>query len=177
MNVLKVIADRAAQMELPFLIVGGHAVIRHGYDRVTFDLDLAVRRSEREAWLGLMKEIGYEFLDAGSAFLQFNPPPGPSAPVDLLLTNDATFQKFVSEGVKGMEEGTPVLVMSVQHLIALKCHAIKHGHPGRIIKDADDLIHLFLANRLDIEDGHWRELVLKYGPADLYEKLRHACKS
>lgn len=177
MSVLKVIADRAAKLDLRFLVADGHAVISHGYDRVTFDLDLAVRRSEREAWLGLMKEIGYGLLDEGSAFIQFNSPPGPCAPVDLMLTNDDTFQKFINEGVKIEEEGTSALALSVQHLIALECHAIKHGHPGRIIKGADDLIHLFLANHLNIGDVHWREFVSKYGTVELYEKLQRACKS
>jgi hypothetical protein len=35
---------------LRFLIIGGYAVAAHGHTRVTFDVDLLVRRADREAW-------------------------------------------------------------------------------------------------------------------------------
>jgi hypothetical protein len=37
------------------------------------------------------------------------------------------------------------------HLLALKCHAVRHGHAGRIAKDAEDVIQLIRINRLDPE--------------------------
>ena len=40
----------------------------------------------------------------------------------------------------------------------------------------DDVINLVLANRVKIDDDYWRELILKYGTDELYEKLRRACK-
>ena len=41
-------------------------------------------------------------------------------------------------------------VVSLEHLLALKCHAIKHGHPGRVEKDVDDVLGLVRANLLDV---------------------------
>lgn len=177
MSALKLIADRATEKNLPFLLAGGQAVILHGYQRLTFDLDLVIQRQQRETWINLMKEIGYELFHEGPTFIQFNPPSGQLTPVDMMLANEETFQKFIAGGVQTREEGAVVTAVSVRHLLALKCHAIKNGHPGRIVRDADDVIHLILANRLDIESDEWRELILKYGTADLYEKLRHACKN
>jgi hypothetical protein len=57
----------------------------------------------------------------------------------------------------------------------LKCHAIKHGHEGRIVKDADDVIQLVQVNRLDVNRPDIREIFLKFGTADLYEKVQRIC--
>ena len=38
-------------------------------------------------------------------------------------------------------------------------------------KDVDDVIGLVRANHLDIAEPQWRELLLKYGPPELHEKL------
>ena len=73
-------------------------------------------------------------------------------------------------------EGVKLKAVSLRDLIILKCHAIKHGHAGRVLKDIDDVIHLVLANKVNLEDDCWRELVLKYGTAELYEILQRACK-
>ena len=62
------------------------------------------------------------------------------------------------------------------HLLALKCHAIKHGHAGRIVKDAEDVIRLTQNNRLDPNARTVRELFLKHGTEELYEKVRRACR-
>ena len=64
-----------------------------------------------------------------------------------------------------------------RHLLAMKCHAIKHGHSGRVVKDADDVIRLVLSNRLNLSDPEVRELFLKHGTVDLYEKVRRVTEA
>ena len=39
----------------------------------------------------------------------------------------------------------------------------------------DDLIHLILINRLDLNEPELRAIILKHGNAEIYEKLRYAC--
>jgi hypothetical protein len=171
------IAARAAEKKLPFLIAGGHAVITHGYERTTFDADLSIRHQDRDSWLAIMKDLGYTLFFEGPAFAQFNPPAGGRLPVDLMFTGRETFEQFDSEAIPNPRGNHLPKIVSLKHLIAMKCHAIIHGHPGRIVKDADDVIHLFLANRLDPNAPQWREIILKYGNAELYEKLRRICES
>ena len=50
MNTAEVITACNKEAGLPFLIIGGLAVIAHGYQRNTVDLDYLARRSDREAW-------------------------------------------------------------------------------------------------------------------------------
>ncbi len=169
------IAAQAAERNLPFLLAGGHAVIMHGHSRNTFDMDLAVRRTDQQAWTELVLALGYAFHHEGPAFLQFNPPNPESLPLDLLLLNEPTFAKLQAASVPGPASAGGARVVSLLHLLAMKCHAIKHGHLGRIVKDADDVIHLVQANRLDVTKTEIRDVFLNYGTADLYENVQRLC--
>ena len=175
MNALASIASQATRENLPFLLSGGHAVIAHGFPRSTFDLDLIVRRNDREKWLSLTNKLTYAFYREGPTFLQFNAPNKDSFPLDLMLVSDDTFAKLRADAVAAPSKVPGVWVVSLAHLLALKCHAIKHGHAGRIVKDADDVIRLVQNNGLDLDAPSIREIFHKHGTDELYEKVRRAC--
>lgn len=176
MNALEAIAVRATERGLPFVLGGGHAVIVHGHPRNTFDIDLIIRRADRPRWEDMARSIGYSFYRDGPTFVQFNPANPEFLPLDLMLVGDETFAKLTADAVAGPSSAPGVKVVSLRHLLALKCHAIKHGHKGRIVKDADDVIRLALANKLDLNEPDIRDLFLKYGTAELYEKVRRLCR-
>ncbi|HXS68999.1 MAG TPA: hypothetical protein VN761_09165 [Candidatus Polarisedimenticolia bacterium] len=178
MKEITVIAHRASEKNLPLLVAGGLAVEVHGYERRTFDADLVIRRTDRDKWLELMLELGFSVFLEGPVFLQLIPPEaGQLPPVDLMFMTDETFGKLAALAIPNPYGSDLPNVVSLESLVAMKCHAIRHGHPGRVVKDADDLIHLFMANRLDPEAEKWRELILKFGTEELYEKLRRICKA
>ena len=93
-----------------------------------------------------------------------------------MMVNDETFSKLLVDAVAAPSGTGGARVVSLLHLIALKSHAIKHGHPGRVEKDLDDVIHLVQLNRLDLSQPEIRALVLKYGPPELYGKLQRVCQ-
>jgi hypothetical protein len=80
-----------------------------------------------------------------------------------MLVGESTFSKMAAQGVALPATAPPVRVVSLMHLLALKCHAIKHGHPGRIVKDAEDVIPLVLKNSVDVNDPDMRDLFSKHG--------------
>jgi hypothetical protein len=170
------IALRAQERGLSFLLAGGHAVIAHGHSRNTFDLDLIIRRADRSLWEDLARSAGYSLHREGPTFVQFNPPNPEVLPLDLMLVGDDTFAKLVADAVPAPASAAGAKVVSLRHLLALKCHAIKHGHQGRIVKDADDVIRLAQVNRLDLDEPGIRELFLKHGTVELYEKVRRLCR-
>ncbi len=177
MKEIAAIAKGAAAKQLPVLVAGGLAVEVHGYQRKTFDADLVIRRADRDAWLELMRGLGFSIFREGPVFLQMNPPDESELPVvDLMFMNDDTFVKLSATSISNPYGSDFPRIISLESLIAMKCHAIRHGHPGRVVKDADDLIHLFMANRLDPEADEWRNLILKFGTEEFYEKLRRICK-
>jgi hypothetical protein len=175
-STLQTIAARASKLGLDFLLAGGHEVISHGHSRTTFDLDLIVCRSDRDRWLELARSLKYKPHRKGPTFVQFDPPDPGSMPLDLMLVNERTFPKLMAEAVPASPALRAVKVVSIRHLLALKCHAIKHGHKGRIVKDVDDVINLVQVNRLNINAPDIRELFLKHGTSELYEKVQRICR-
>ena len=87
-----------------------------------------------------------------------------------MLVGDDTFAKLAAEAVPAPASAVGAKVVSLRHLLALKCHAIKHGHQGRIVKDADDVIRLALANKLDLNEPSIRDIFLKHGTANSMRK-------
>ena len=88
-----------------------------------------------------------------------------------MLLGDDTFAKLAEASLPGSPATSDARVVSLWHLLAMKCHAIKHGGAGRIVKDADDLIHLVQVNGLDVREPELKSLLLKHGTEDLYDKL------
>lgn len=168
---LAVLAERAREAALAFLLIGGHAVIAHGHPRNTFDLDLVVPRPAAEAWRALALALGYTLHGEGPTFIQFNPPNAATLPLDLMIVSDDTYRRLEAAAVDVPMPAVGIRAVCLEHLLALKAHAIRHGHPGRVEKDVDDVIGLVRANRLDVAEPRWRELFLKYGPPELHDKL------
>jgi hypothetical protein len=177
MNTLSAISAAARGCNLRFLLAGGHAVIAHGFPRNTFDLDLVVVREQAGRWRELLASMGYTPFREGLVFAQFNAASPDQLPLDLMLVNAATFEKMYADAIPGSGDTGGARVVSLQHLLALKCHAIKHGHEGRIVKDADDVIRLVQAHGIDVNQPEWRDMFLKFGTAELHEKLARITKA
>ena len=173
MTTSELLAQITERVQRPFLVIGGHAVIAHGYPRTTVDLDLMVRRREREIWLTHLRELNYEVEHVQDTFAQLTSTVG-DIDLDLMFANDPTFDGMLSDSVAKPGGTMNVRVPSLQHLIALKLHVLKQGLRHRVLPDLDDVIELVLANGLDLREEKWRRLFDKYGNMDLYEKVRHA---
>jgi len=171
---LEKICEFAAKRGLPVLLIGGHAVIAHGHPRNTFDIDFVIEVKDQRAWRGLLEGLGYTLHAETRTFFQMQPSDEQTLPVDVMMVNEPTFAKMLALAKECSALPPDARVVSLEHLLALKCHAIKHGHPGRVEKDVDDVLGLVRANQLDVTSSDWREIFLKYGPPELYEKLRKA---
>jgi hypothetical protein len=174
MTALETITAKAQEKGLRFLVIGGHAVMAHGFARATFDLDLLVRVSEREAWKSLILEAGGQLFSENDVFMQFSESAALPMKTDLMLVNEETFRKLWPSAFVPANANPQTKFVALLHLIALKCHAIKHGHAGRVEKDVDDVLQLVKENKVDVLDGEFKALILKYGLPELYEKLKRA---
>lgn len=152
MRVFRVISEKASEARLPFLIIGGYAVMAHGFVRSTDDLDLLVRRSQRPDWRRLLESLGRRVFREAPTFLQFNPPPGGRLPVDLMFVADEVFERMQASAGPTKFGDVSIGVVSLLQRIALKCHALQHGKALRRLKDTDDLIHLIKINALDLQE-------------------------
>lgn len=174
MNFFNTIDREAGLRKLPYMVIGGYAVVAHGYPRLTFDFDLAIERARQTDWLACVAALGYAVLHDGGAFLQLRSTRHSWA-LDLMLLNDETFSKLYAASVEKMAGGVPVRFPSVEHLIALKVHALQHTRTRRFLKDFQDVIELVLRNKINLADPAMRDIFMRYGNNELYEKVRRAC--
>ena len=54
MTVPELLKACAREANLPFLVIGGYAVVAHGYQRNTADLDVLIRRSDLNTWINAL---------------------------------------------------------------------------------------------------------------------------
>jgi hypothetical protein len=165
------IHQEAAQRKLPFLVIGGLAVNHYGYSRETADLDFFISQGKRVEWLKLLEEFGYLNFHDGGNFLQFNPPDKNAWPVDLMLVQEKTFAPIYQASLPAEFFGVESRVPALEHLVALKLHALKNTRMHRFLKDFLDVENLIRINGLNIKSETLRELFRKYGTQDLYEKI------
>jgi predicted nucleotidyltransferase len=177
MGLFQQIKIEAQKRELDFLVIGGLAVNFHGYSRDTADLDLLICQEARAAWGRLFSDLGYVVEQEADAFVQFAPPRQGEWPVDLMLVREPTFAPMLAESQEVEMYGARLRIPSLEHLIALKLHALKHTRAHRFLKDFQDVEGLVLINRLELKSESIRQMFVKYGNLDLYEKVLRACSS
>lgn len=142
---------------VPYLVVGGIAVIHHGYGRVTQDVDLVVRleKSVIERAFAALAGIGYkpsvpitaeQFSDAslrerwkrekGMKVLKFWSEQHPETPLDVFVDEPFDFARALAEAeMRESKPGLPIHIVSLQTLIEMKRAA---GRP-QDLADIDEL--------------------------------------
>ena len=171
MSILATITERADAAALPFLVIGGNAVIAYGYPRQTQDFDLLVCESDRRAWDALIVALGYHPHHIHRVFHMYNATTTSLPPVDLMLVDRRTFDRL-SDGARGVEIGTAsVRVPALAHLIALKLHALRHGGEHRRAADLTDVVELVRLNEVNLASPEYREILERYASADTRRDL------
>ena len=160
------LGDRDPAMR--FLVIGGYAVAAHGHTRATFDVDFLVRRAEREAWFARLSAAGLKLFGQSNAFAQFSQP-GDGDGLDLMLVDESTFDRMWQASEEREFGGSRARIPCLDHLLALKLHALKQALPHRTSKDAEDVEVLARRNRLNLSDLRYEQLFLKYGNRELYD--------
>jgi len=174
---LEEIQVKAKELNLEFLLIGGLAVIEHGFARFTNDIDLLVRKREVESWNRLAFDLGYKLLHDAGSFRQFERSGIASWPLDLMIVNDPSYDDLKANSLSANVLGASIRMVSLNHLMVLKLHALKQAKIHRFLDDLIDIVELVKVNRLDLQSPEYRDLFLKYGTADLYDKVQRIAKS
>ncbi len=170
MIVLRKITEYAVKEGVEFIVIGGHAVSAHGFQRTTADLDLAVKESQREQWLKILAAMRYKMFHEHGSFVQFEPDDIGAWPVDLVFVSDDTFEGLKKDAKEFQFRECKAFVPSTKHLIAMKLHALKQN-PNDRYQDLADIKELLLIMKLDVKAEEFKNLCLKYGSEELYETI------
>ena len=80
--------------------------------------------------------------------------------------------KIIEAGKAINIAGENFIVPSLNHLVALKLHAIKYNPKIREYRDLADIMELIRINKVEVKDREFKNLCLKYGTEELYNKIR-----
>ena len=171
MNVLERINSESGKNDLSFLIIGGHAVNTYGVQRTTADIDLLVDRQERDSWKSLILKMNYEATHEADNFIQFRHKELGHWPLDLMFVDTEIFEKLLADSESKSVGNNNVKVPKVEHLIALKLHALKEDLAHRENKDTQDVIDLIRIQDIDFKSEEFKALCLKYVSQAKYEEI------
>jgi hypothetical protein len=157
--------------QVPFLVVGGHAVVLSGHLRNTFDIDLLIGESVRDTARQMLSELGFRIYFESEVFLQLAAPHH-LPPLDLMVVEDDTFARLLAHTEEKILDDETILIPDPLRLIALKLHATKSRGRRRRNTDWDDIVGVLRATRIPIDDPELQVIVGTYGGTEAWSEIR-----
>ena len=173
MEILRTIALYVEGKNMPFVVIGGHAVNAYGVSRQTGDLDFAVRVTDKTSWGELMNKLQMQATQNDDRFARFHPDALAGWPIDLMFLDDATFAKLYEQSQEFAFGPARARVASARHLVALKLHALKQNQEHRFAKDWGDIVALLRSGRTGLTVEDLQALCARYGTPEIFEKLKN----
>ena len=172
MEILRTILAYSESQNLPFVIIGGHAMSAHGISRQTCDIDLLVPSAAHQQWIELLSKLRYTTFQDDPRFARSKPETIAAWPIDLMFVDQSTFDKIYSESFIAEFGYCSAHVASAIHMITLKIHALKTLQEHRSSKDYDDLTKLIKKNKKDISFTTLEGLCIKYASQELFNRIK-----
>ncbi len=97
LELIERLSSEAGKWGLEFLLIGGQAMIQHGYERLTLDVDFLGMETSRGSWRELMGTYGYHVVTETPAFEQFAHTEPGWPQVDIMFVNQGTWSKLRRE--------------------------------------------------------------------------------
>ncbi|MBV8277907.1 MAG: hypothetical protein JO170_21960 [Verrucomicrobia bacterium] len=171
MPIYATVFDALHQDNVPFLVIGGHAVVLHGHQRNTFDLDLLISEVSLPLTKSVLERLGYTPYFESGAFLQLTPSTG-LPPLDLMIVDQSTFTRLSHFIETRVFDGRTIRIPDPKRLVAMKLHALKAASRVNREKDWDDVVGVIRASNLSIEDREFEEIVQQYGSPGAIEEIK-----
>ncbi len=165
-TIFHLISKEFSCRNVPYLLVGGFAVNYHKVTRLTVDIDLLIDKNDFDLAGRILECEGYRKGICHENFARFISNEHYMMDVDFLFTNSKTVSSLIKVG-----NGNEFIVPSLDHLISMKLHSLKHNRSKRMEKDLSDIIQLARNNKLDLRSDNYKSICTKYGTQDLYQKL------
>jgi hypothetical protein len=169
-SIFQFLADLFRENGIHAVLVGGYAMNAYRLQRMTFDIDFMICEKDLDKIKPVLLSVGYEIFNQTNAFVQFKSNQQGLRDIDLLLVDENTLSKILSQGKTVHFAQSDFIVPSAVHLLAMKLHAI-HGNKDRRIKDIPDISHLVKSGEINLSDGAIRQIFEKYEALELYNDL------
>jgi hypothetical protein len=170
-NIFHLIFDIFHKSKAKAILIGGFAVNHYKIARQTADMDFLITKEDYERIDDLLQNEGYRPYYTHEIFIRLKNRESSFFDLDFMFIEKETFQKIKKAGHEIIISGKKFTIPSLDHLIALKLHSIKHNPKNREFRDLPDIINLIRTNKVDYKSESFKELCLKFGNEDLYLKI------
>jgi len=170
-TVFHLIADVFLRRNATGVLIGGFAVNYYKLTRQTADVDFLITKGDFEKIVVLLEEEGFKKDYTQEVFARLITEESYLMDLDFMFVDKETLDKIINEGKEISIAGQKFIVPSLNHLIALKLHAIKYNPRIREYKDLSDITELIRINKLNVKNEEFKNLCLKYGTGELYRKI------
>lgn len=93
-----------------------------------------------------------------------------------MFVDEQSFKKMNSDCVTQDYDQVQTKVVGLDHLIALKLHALKNAPEHRVSKDFNDIEMLTRHHVLQLRSDHYKRFFLKYGTGQIYKTMLRCLK-
>ena len=170
-SIFHLISDLTHKEGIPCVLIGGFAVNYYKVARQTADIDFLITRGNFDKISTILKKAGYKQILAQETFVQMKSSQLSLLDVDFMFVDQETLEKILKQSQEIKIAGQKFMVPSLDHLIALKLHSIKYNEKIRFTKDFPDIINLIRINDVNVKDGKFKKLCLKYGSEKIYDQI------
>lgn len=165
------IAEACERTGTSVVLIGGQALGAHGYPRLTLDVDFLITEDDFNPLPALLCEAGYREVVRTDVAAKFSSDSEDLIDIDFMFVDPKTFEKIKEEGKEASYEGRLFRIPKLEHLIALKLHAIKQQPKVRELKDLSDIVELIRRNHVDVASEAFKSTCLNFGTPELYQKI------
>ena len=169
------VAKASKESAVPCVLIGGFAINFYRVTRDTLDVDFLITKEDFVKIKDALVAAGYKEEFATDVAVRYSNK-ADILDIDFMIVDKITREKIIEDGKEIEVVGERLIIPSIDHLIALKLHAIKHNQKKRIWKDLPDVIRLIKMNGIDFKDRKFKELCLKYGSIEIYEAILKNCE-
>jgi hypothetical protein len=170
-SIFHLISDIFAKGKVNAVLIGGFALNYYKVSRSTADIDFLITQDDFAKIISLLEEEGFKKDYCQEVFARLIAEKPHLLDADFMFVDKETMDKIIKEAKPVNIAGQRFIVPSLNHLIALKLHAIKYNPKVREYKDLLDIIELIKVNKIDVKDAEFKNLCLKYGTEELYNKI------
>ncbi|MBU4205213.1 nucleotidyltransferase family protein [Patescibacteria group bacterium] len=159
------------EKDISAVLIGGFAVNFYKLARQTADIDFLITRDDFDKIFSLLEQEGYTKNDGHDVFVKLENTKGYLMDIDFMFVDKETLDKVIKDSKEIIIAKQKFKVPSLNHLIALKLHSVRHNPKLREYKDFPDIMELIRINKIDVKRREFKELCLKYGTEELYKRI------
>lgn len=164
------VAKASKKSAVPYVLIGGFAINFYKVTRNTLDVDFLITKDDFKKIESALIEAEYAEDFATDVTVRMSNKKE-MLDVDFMIVDDATRSKILKDGKEVEVVGETLIVPSIEHLIALKLHAIKNNPTNRMWKDLPDIIRLVKMNNIDFKSEKFKKVCFKFGNSTIYKNI------